>query len=127
MAMHWQNSEIDGERIQIHKKGKKIELFTRSLENVTSNFPDILTALDKIETKDLIAEGEVVAINPANNKYLPFQTLMRRRKYNIQEITAAYPVILNLFDLLYYNGLDKTHLPLLERRKLLVKIFGSRK
>jgi len=120
--------KIDGERIQIHKNAEKIELFTRSLENVTSNFPDILAALDKIDTKDLIVEGEVVAINPVNNKYLPFQTLMRRRrKYNIQEITAAYPVILNLFDLLYYNGLDKTHLPLLERRKLLVKIFGTQK
>ena len=118
--------KIDGERIQIHKKEKKIQLFTRSLENVTSNFPDILTAFDKIETKDLIVEGEVVAINPANNKYLPFQTLMRRRrKYNIQEITAAYPVMLNLFDLLYYNGMDKTHIPLLERRKLLEKIFGA--
>ena len=117
--------KIDGERIQIHKKGKRTELFTRSLENVTSNFPDLIKAFDNIETKDLIAEGEVVAINPDNNKYLPFQSLMRRRrKYNIQEITAAYPVILNLFDLLYYNGSDKTHVPLLERRKLLSNIFG---
>ena len=120
--------KIDGERIQIHKKDKKIELFTRSLENVTSNFPDILRAFDNIETKDLIAEGEVVAINPINNKFLPFQTLMRRRrKYNIQEITAAYPVVLNLFDLLYYDGFDKTHVPLLERRMLLAKIFGIQK
>ena len=117
--------KIDGERIQIHKKGRRTELFTRSLENVTSNFPDLIKAFDNIETKDLIAEGEVVAINPDNNKYLPFQSLMRRRrKYNIQEITAAYPVILNLFDLLYYNGSDKTHVPLLERRKLLSNIFG---
>ena len=118
--------KIDGERIQIHKKGKRTELFTRSLENVTSNFPDLIKAFDNIETKDLIAEGEVVAINPDNNKYLPFQSLMRRRrKYNIQEITAAYPVILNLFDLLYYNGSDKTHVPLLDRRKLLSNIFGK--
>lgn len=117
--------KIDGERIQIHKKGKRTELFTRSLENVTSNFPDLIKAFDNIETKDLIAEGEVVAINPENNKYLPFQSLMRRRrKYNIQEITAAYPVILNLFDLLYYDGSDRTHVPLLERRKLLANIFG---
>jgi DNA ligase 1 len=117
--------KIDGERIQIHKKGRRTELFTRSLENVTSNFPDLIKAFDNIETKDLIAEGEVVAINPDNNKYLPFQSLMRRRrKYNIQEITAAYPVNLNLFDLLYYNGSDKTHVPLLERRKLLANIFG---
>jgi DNA ligase-1 len=117
--------KIDGERIQIHKKGKRTELFTRSLENVTSNFPDLIKAFDNIQTKDLIAEGEVVAINPENNKYLPFQSLMRRRrKYNIQEITAAYPVILNLFDLLYYDGSDMTHAPLLERRKLLANIFG---
>ena len=120
--------KIDGERIQIHKKGKKIELFTRSLENVTSNFPDILSALDEIETKDLIAEGEVVAIDPATKKYLPFQALMRRRrKYNIQQITLDYPVILNLFDLLYYNGLDKTHVPLSERRRLLEEIFSTQK
>jgi DNA ligase 1 len=117
--------KIDGERIQIHKKGKRTELFTRSLENVTSNFPDLIKAFDNIETKDLIVEGEVVAINPENNKYLPFQSLMRRRrKYNIEEITAAYPVILNLFDLLYYDGSDMTHVPLLERRKLLANIFG---
>jgi DNA ligase 1 len=117
--------KIDGERIQIHKKGKRTELFTRSLENVTSNFPDLIKAFDNIETKDLIVEGEVVAINPENNKYLPFQSLMRRRrKYNIEEITAAYPVILNLFDLLYYDGSNMTHVPLLERRKLLANIFG---
>ncbi|WP_458743624.1 ATP-dependent DNA ligase [Candidatus Nitrosocosmicus sp. T] len=117
--------KIDGERIQIHKRGKRTELFTRSLENVTSNFPDLIKAFDNIETKDLIVEGEVVAINPENKKYLPFQSLMRRRrKYNIEEITAAYPVILNLFDLLYYDGSDMTHVPLLERRKLLANIFG---
>lgn len=118
--------KIDGERIQIHKEGKKVELFTRSLENVTPNFSDIASEFNKIKAKDMIVEGEVVAINPTNQKYLPFQNLMhRRRKYNIDETINAYPVVLNLFDILFYNGIDKTHLPLIQRRKLLGSIFET--
>ena len=101
--------KIDGERIQIHKNGKKIELFTRNLENVTNNFSDIVNEFKKIDTKDLIAEGEIVSIDIETGKYLPFQSLMhRRRKYKIDDAIKEYPVILNFFDILFYDNQDKT-------------------
>jgi DNA ligase-1 len=116
--------KIDGERIQIHKKDKEIELFTRSLEKVTNNFSDIVNEFKKIETKDLIAEGEIVPVDSLTGKYLPFQSIMhRRRKYNLADAIKEYPVILNFFDLLYYDNRDKTDLPLSERRKILEEIF----
>lgn len=118
--------KIDGERIQIHKENDKVELYTRSLENVTSNFPDIVTMISTLAARDLIVEGEIVAINPKNLKYLPFQNLMhRRRKYKIQETMIAYPIMLNLFDVLYFEGVDKTDTPLHKRRQLLEHILNG--
>ena len=118
--------KIDGERIQIHKKGEKIELFTRSLENVTDNFSDIAKEIEKINTKDLIAEGEIVPIDLQTGKFLPFQTLMhRKRKYKIDDAIKDYPVILNLFDILFYDDKDKTILPLFQRREILEKIIQT--
>ncbi len=118
--------KIDGERIQIHKKGQQVELFTRSLENISSNFPEIAKMFADFDSNEMIVEGEVVAINPANSKYLPFQSLMRRRrKYNIQQTMETYPVLLNLFDIIYYDGQNKMDSPFAERRRLLESVFGN--
>jgi DNA ligase-1 len=117
--------KIDGERIQIHKHNDRIELYTRNLENVTNNFSDIVDEFRNIETKDLIAEGEIVSIDLKTGRFFPFQSLMhRRRKYNIEGAIKDYPVILNLFDLLYYDSQDKTNLPFAMRRKNLEEIFN---
>jgi len=118
--------KIDGERVQIHKKGKQIELFTRSLENITSHFPEIVKMFADQSANSFIAEGEVVAINPDNLRYLPFQSLMkRRRKHQIQQAMETYPVLLNLFDLLYYDGQDTMGFAFFKRRGLLETIFGD--
>ncbi len=117
--------KIDGERIQIHKQNERIELYTRNLENVTNNFSDIVNEFEKISTKDFIAEGEIVSIDSITGKFLPFQSLMhRRRKYNIEDAIKDYPVRLNFFDILYYDNQDKTDLPFSTRRKTLEKIFS---
>src|SRR5919107_1015581 len=118
--------KIDGERIQIHKHDNKIEIFTRNLENVTNNFSDIVDEFKKINTKDLIVEGEIVSIDLSTKKFLPFQSLMhRRRKYKIDDAIKDYPVILNLFDMLYYDNQDKTNSYFWQRRKILEKLFCS--
>lgn len=120
--------KIDGERIQVHKKGERIELFTRSLEDITNNFPEIIEEFKKINLKDIIGEGEIVSIDPITKKFKPFQDLMhRKRKYNIDDAVIKYPVILNFFDILFYDGKDKTILPFSERRKLLEMIFKQNK
>ena len=115
--------KLDGERIQIHKGESRIELFSRRLENVTSYYPDVLEAVKCVPVKEVILEAEVVAINMVTDELLPFQELMhRRRKYGIKQATEDYPVVVNIFDVLYINGVDKTASTYLERRKIIEEI-----
>ncbi|HKU50680.1 MAG TPA: ATP-dependent DNA ligase [Nitrososphaera sp.] len=119
--------KLDGERVQIHKGGKTVELFSRRLERITGHFPDIVEAVKPIKS-DIIVEGEVVAVNPGTDEYLPFQELMhRRRKHGVQEAMKSYPVVINLFDILYLNGESRMHLSYLDRRSLLKKIIDAAK
>ena len=118
--------KLDGERIQIHKGMERIELFSRRLEKITHHFPDIVEAIAKSlkSTKEIILEGEVVAVDLQTSELLPFQELMhRRRKHGIQEAMEEYPVILNVFDVLYINGNAKTSLTYTKRRDLIEKII----
>ncbi len=118
--------KLDGERIQIHKGKERIELFSRRLEKITHHFPDIVEAIAKSlkSTEEIILEGEVVAVDLQTSELLPFQELMhRRRKHGIQEAMEEYPVILNVFDVLYINGNAKTSLTYTKRRDLIEKII----
>ncbi|HET7149000.1 MAG TPA: ATP-dependent DNA ligase [Candidatus Nitrosopolaris sp.] len=116
--------KLDGERIQVHKGKDKVELFSRRLEKITHHYPDITEAIKKsIKTNEMILEAEVTAINAQTEEFLPFQELMhRRRKYGIKEAIEEYPVVINVFDVLYIDGKDKTSLPYIQRRKLIEKI-----
>ncbi len=116
--------KLDGERLQIHKLGEKVELFSRRLENITTHYPDAISLVKRhIKAKEAILDGEAVAINEETGEYLPFQEIMhRRRKYGIEEAMRQYPISLNLFDILYLEGEDLTQKPYLERRKILEKV-----
>ncbi|MFL6511773.1 MAG: ATP-dependent DNA ligase [Nitrososphaera sp.] len=117
--------KLDGERVQVHKGKDRVEFFSRRLEKITSHYPDIASALNSIKS-EVILEGEVVAINVETEEYLPFQELMhRRRKYGVEEAMQSYPVVMNFFDVLYFNGKSKTEMSYLERRKLLRKIIDK--
>jgi DNA ligase 1 len=112
--------KIDGERVQIHTGSDKTEIFSRRLENITAHYPDIVRSVNKIRSKNIILEAEVVAIEESTGEYLPFQELMhRRRKYNVSDAVERYPISLNLFDILYKGGHEVTHLPYSERRAML--------
>jgi DNA ligase-1 len=113
--------KLDGERLQIHKTGKMVQLFSRRLEVITSHYPDAVDlAKSTVSSTKAILEAEVVAINEETGEYLPFQELMhRRRKYGIEDAMKQYPVALNFFDLLFAGGKDYTSSPYLERRKKL--------
>jgi DNA ligase 1 len=75
-----------------------------------------------IKLNETILEAEVVAINTQTREFLPFQELMhRRRKHGIKEAIENYPVVINIFDVLYIDGEAKTSLPYLQRRKLIEK------
>jgi DNA ligase-1 len=113
--------KYDGERIQIHKKDAEVVLFSRRLENISSQYPDAIELVkSSVKAKDAILEAECVAIDVDTGEMRPFQELMhRRRKYGIEEAIKEYPVSLFMFDALYIDGEDLTLEPYPKRRKAL--------
>ena len=117
--------KYDGERAQIHKKGRKVWIFSRRLENITRQYPDVVDyTLKHLKANEAIIEGEIVAYDPDTGDLRPFQELMhRKRKHDIHIAMKEYPVKVFLFDLLYADGIDYTEKPIVERRKKLEEII----
>ncbi len=117
-ACEW---KYDGERIQVHKVNDKVTLFSRRLENITKQYPDVCKLItENLKAKEAIVEGECVAVNPETGELLPFQELMhRRRKYGIIEAIEKFPASLFLFDALYIDGEDLTQEIYKKRRERL--------
>jgi len=115
--------KLDGERVQLHMEGENVVLFSRSLENISSYYPDIIEKIPKvIQGDNIILEAEVVAINENTGEFLPFQELMhRRRKYKIEKAVTKYPITVNFFDILYHDGKSCLELAYKERREKLEK------
>ncbi len=120
--------KYDGFRVLINKDGDKIKLFTRRLENVTNQFPDVVEAVKKhVRGDSFILDSEVVGFNPKTKKYMPFEAISQRikRKYEIEKLIASLPVEINVFDVIYYNNKTLMNEPFSERRKLLEKIIPT--
>ena len=118
--------KYDGLRIQAHLDGEKIHLFSRQLEDVTSQFPDVIEALGSaVPDGNCILEGECVPINTATGEFLPFQMVSRRRGrvYDIEKAVREFPVVLFLFDCLLHQGKDMTSSSYLERRRTLLLLL----
>jgi DNA ligase-1 len=125
--------KLDGERLQIHKQGSNVSLFSRRLKNISDQYPDVQQAImSNIIAENVILEGEAVAMDAVFENMLPFQVLTtRRRKYDVQEFVKKVPVCLFLFDILYLEKdgqkiavMDKS-MP--ERRKTLEEITNETK
>ncbi|MEM1583584.1 MAG: ATP-dependent DNA ligase, partial [Nitrososphaerota archaeon] len=116
--------KYDGERMQIHKKGGDVIIFSRRQENITSQYPDVVKLVqESVLADEAILECEAVAIEKETGEMLPFQELMhRKRKHEIHKAIEEYPVSLYFFDVLYVDGRDLTIEPLEQRRKILEKI-----
>jgi DNA ligase-1 len=116
--------KYDGMRLQAHKTADgRIELWTRRLEEVSSQFPDVVEVLSaSLRPAQAIIEGEVVAFDAATDELHPFAEVMfRRRKYGIAEAVRDVPVALFCFELLYADGEDLTQRPYPERRAALAQ------
>jgi DNA ligase-1 len=113
--------KYDGERVQAHKKGDKVVLFSRRLENISKQYPDAVELVKtQITAEETIFEAECVAMDLETGDMRPFQELMhRRRKYGIKEAIEQYPISLFAFDALFVDGQDLTRDPFPQRRKRL--------
>ncbi|MBS7625932.1 ATP-dependent DNA ligase, partial [Candidatus Bathyarchaeota archaeon] len=118
--------KYDGLRVQAHITPGNTTLFSRRLENITEQFPDVAKHLrDSLMIREAILEGECVAVDPNTGDMLPFQMVSQRRgrKYDVEKMMGEVPVKVFLFDLLYIDGLDYTLKPYPERREMLTKII----
>jgi DNA ligase-1 len=118
--------KFDGARIQIHKKGDEVMIFSRRLSDVTKSLPDIVSMALGFEADTLLVDGEVVAVDGAG-KPLPFQDLMRRfrRVHDVDELVKEIPLRLYLFDIVFLDGellIDSLYK---ERRRTLSKVCGE--
>ncbi|MDO8573758.1 MAG: ATP-dependent DNA ligase [Candidatus Daviesbacteria bacterium] len=113
--------KLDGFRVQVHKEGDHIRLFSRNLEETTPMFPEIVKeAKNQIKAKSVILDCEAIGFNPVSDEFLPFQeTTQRRRKYGIAEMAIKIPLKVFCFDILYKNGKSLIDLELRDRLKIL--------
>jgi len=102
--------KYDGERVQAHKKGNEVALYSRRMERISDQYPDAVELVRRsVSAEEAILEAECVAVDIETNELLPFQELMhRRRKYGVEEAMEQYPVSLFMFDALYVDGRDLT-------------------
>ena len=124
--------KFDGFRCELHiwthKGEKKVRIFSRNLENTTAMFPDLVQAAKKLEVKSVILDGEAIAYDLKNDRFLPFQeTVQRKRKYGIDEAVRKFPLKLFVFDILYEGGKSLLEIPFKERRKILVGLMARSK
>ncbi len=118
--------KYDGFRIQAHKDEKgNVRLFTRRLEDVTKQFPDVAEFVRKnVRAKSFIIDSEAVGYSRKSGKYLPFQSISQRikRKHDIEKMSSDFPVELNVFDIIYFEGKSLINEGFEKRRKILEKI-----
>ncbi|MGB9914808.1 MAG: ATP-dependent DNA ligase [Candidatus Bathyarchaeales archaeon] len=117
--------KYDGERVQAHKKGEEVVLYSRRLENISDQYPDAIALVrEHVKAQEAILEAECVAVDLDTGEMRPFQELMhRRRKYEIEQAMEQYPVSLFMFDALYVDGKDLTLEAYPVRRKALEKVL----
>jgi DNA ligase-1 len=113
--------KYDGFRVQLHKHGDEVRMFSRNLEEMTHMFPELIAGARKqIKAKTVIIDSEALAYQPDSEEFMPFQeTTKRRRKHNIEEMSKSLPLKAFVFDILYVDGKAVVDVPLLERMKIL--------
>src|SRR5882672_2748676 len=118
--------KYDGLRVQIHKNGEEVSIFSRNLESMTEMFPELVAAAAGLKVKTVILDGEAIAYNAESEEYVPFQeTTARRRKEGIQEMAARVPMRAFVFDVMFRDGSDLTPLPYERRFEIVQELLGE--
>jgi len=118
--------KYDGIRVQIHKSGEVVRVFSRNLEDYTLMFSELTAAARALSDATLILDGEAIAYSKELEEYLPFQlTASRRRQHGIEQAARELPLVAFVFDILYRNGRDLTDLPYEERLALVDEVIAG--
>ncbi len=109
-------AKLDGARVQIHRAGDEVTVYTRSLDDVTARLPEVVEATLALPVRDLIADGEAIALRPDNSPHR-FQVTASRfgRSVDVGAARAAQPLSVFFFDILHRDGTDLLDAPTAER------------
>ena len=119
--------KFDGARIQVHKQGDAVKVFSRLMNDVTVAVPEVLEVARKLNVKEVILDGEAIALT-TDNRPLPFQTTMRRfgRKLDVEALQGELPLVPFFFDILYLDGESLMDQPYSTRFKALSQYVSQR-
>ncbi len=119
--------KFDGARIQVHKQGDEVKVFSRLMNDVTVAVPEVVEAARKLTVKEFILDGEAIALT-AQGRPLPFQATMRRfgRKLDVEAFQGELPLVPFFFDILYLDGESLMDQPYSTRFKALSQYVSQR-
>jgi DNA ligase-1 len=108
--------KLDGARVQVHRSGDEVRVYTRRLNQVTEAVPELVEAVRALPSDDLVLDGEAIALNP-EGRPLPFQTTMRRfgRRLDVERMRKELPLSVHFFDCLALGGETLLERPATER------------
>ena len=112
--------KLDGARMQVHKRGEEVKVFSRLMNEVTNAVPEVVEVVKSLPFKEVILDGEAIALT-SDNRPLPFQTTMRRfgRKLDVEALRGELPLVPFFFDILYVDGESLLDQPYSTRFKIL--------
>jgi len=119
--------KYDGARVQVHREGDRVGIWTRRLSDVTRSLPDVVAVARGLRGVSFILDGEVVALN-TEGRPLPFQELMRRfrRVHRVEALAREMPLALHFFDCLLADGRSLIDAPQAERWEALARVTDGR-
>lgn len=124
LGPHFAEHKYDGERVQVHFDGERFWVYSRRLENITHQYPDLLEALREVQHGPFILEAEAVVTDPVTGEMRPFQNVLNRKvKHLTPELLEKYPIKGFVFELLYADGEVLIERPYSERRERLERWF----
>jgi DNA ligase-1 len=118
--------KLDGARVQVHKQGDRVQVFSRQLNDVTIAVPELVTSVRALPVRDAILDGEVIALKPDGTPF-PFPVTMRRfgRRVEDEALRQQLPLSTYFFDLIHRDGQDLLDAPLTERAAALAEVAGG--
>jgi len=118
--------KLDGARIQVHKAGNDIRIFSRQLNDVTASLPDVVELAGRVPARNAILDGEAIALRP-DGRPQPFQVTMRRfgRTQDVDRLRHELPLSSSYFDILLFDDVELIDRPNSERRQALADLVGA--
>ena len=119
-------AKLDGARVQVHRAGDQVTVYTRSLDDVTARLPEVVEATLALPVTDLIADGEAIALRP-DGRPQPFQVTGSRfgRSVDVPAARATQPLSVFFFDILHCDGVDLLDAAASERMAVLDQITSA--